>query len=187
MRPVRRVPCTPTCLAIAPSGREVGFALVTSERLLDQFVLNVRKLPSASGREQKFGAQIGEILDEGRVTTIAVVTQKPKDTNATMDAQLALIESEAGRRGIAIEKRLAQHVRAKAMVRAKAGLATNLAVAHAAIELFPELASRLDEEAGSRERNGKDRYHSRLFLAVLCGVLVLEEQVLARLESNLPV
>lgn len=173
----RRTPRTDTCLAVAVGGSEVGLALLTRERLLDDDVLNVRKLPTPEGREHKFRHRVEAILDEGRVTVLLAVTQRR--SNPTMGRQLTTLDHLARARGLPLLWRAAADLRAVAQARERAKHSTNLVVARQACTAFPELACRLDPNAGDRERNGRDRYHARVFLAVLAGTLALEERALA--------
>lgn len=168
------------CLGLTLGPREVGIALLSSEHLVVFRVVNLRKIASHEGRERRFCQVLDDLLDTFPVTRIAWsrLDERPQKTLTLVENQELAIGQAARTRQLASD-----HVdRDKALdhLLPDSDPKTLYTLAEMLASRFPELrekapssepvpgADHVPELAlvGRRLRTSRERYWSRMFLAL---------------------
>lgn len=184
------------CLGLTLSAREVGLAVVSREHLVRDGVMNLKKLPSDAGKERRFQQVMVGLLDEFRPGHLSIIRPPlPSQARPLIRTERLFLQTEAARRGIVFRELDPEEVKRTLVPRQARATLRELAAELA--RRFPELRPRspletqppgalhLPELADRtrRVRTDKERYWSRMFLALGGAVHTLEEDLKQRLLS----
>mgnify|MGYP000132329275 CR=1 FL=1 len=169
----------PACLGLCLGAREVGQAAATVNELLSESVLNIRKIASDTGKERRFRQTVERAITQLGVERIAVVRPVGEVArHVVVKAQELVLDEVADRTGVIVTYRDADDVR-KAHLTDHSLRPSNQRLARELVKRYPELEARLSE--GTRARTGKERYWSRMFLAL--GAALIELRAIIRNPS----
>jgi hypothetical protein len=170
-----RVPLKPTavCLGLALTTRDLGLAVTSPNQLFATRVINLRKLVSDEARERRFAQVLDQALATYPVTRLAVVLPErpspPPPRVATQHTRLVEVSRE---RALPLTTKTAQDVKT-AFTDQDAPHASHRTLTAALVARFPELAAKAPHLAPPapgfrprRLRTNKERYWSRMFLAL---------------------
>jgi len=178
----RRVRKLGACLGLCLGPREVGRAVVSLHQLEDHGVLNIRKIPSAEGKERRFRQVVERAIRLNEVTRLLVVV--PSETAArhpTVVAQRLVLQDLGEAYRLQLEEVEPARIREE-YLDDDSLRPSNRRLAAELIRQFPELvrlrAGRSVEQS-PQIRTGKERYWSRLFLALGGALLVLRRELVS--------
>jgi hypothetical protein len=175
---------SPVALGVCPGGRAVGLAIASREHLVRVYVLNLAKIPSDEGREQRFRTVLLRLLDAYGIARVAVVLRTAR-SDPRVHQELAVLRALAFEHDLPLGTTTGGEVR-RAFGPTETGRHANRAVASALVTRYPALrrAIRSDREDLARSLtlglrrtsfpSPFERYWSRMFLALGAAVLDLE-------------